>query len=425
MPLGDGLLVDPDPRDHRGGHAFPLTSYGRLCGLAGDVALYLACAERAAALAEGSDDAALAFEMRAVLAHAQLAVGRLDPARAMAEQALAELARDVDLREALGRSTAPAFCRIYWALTSAYLGKAADAQADLEALLADERESGLEACTGRTASCARCCGCGAISPARSLTAAALSSWRRSAAARSPGSRPPRFSAPPSSRPATSPPPRGRSRPPSGSRARGAPRVVRAAHPGDARGREASRRRPLRSPRVRRAGTGLAAQRLRRRAGAGPPACLGARPDRTALESALVSVETLAAELGADPYRRMAELERARLARTVSVTPPHAASSRPRLRSGPAALADRLPDAAEVLVDVVDKPLDRYRWYAKRDPVLPTFCPGPPRELAPDPPFGCSSRLDVRSHEPTDSKGGGVTCAAGGPSPLASKAVPAP
>jgi len=32
------------------------------------------------------------------------------------------------------------------------------------------------------------------------------------------------------------------------------------------------------------------------------------------------VEALAAELGADPYRRMAALERARLARTVSATP---------------------------------------------------------------------------------------------------------
>ena len=35
----------------RAGHAFLLTSYGRLCGLAGDVAQYLACAERAAELA--------------------------------------------------------------------------------------------------------------------------------------------------------------------------------------------------------------------------------------------------------------------------------------------------------------------------------------------------------------------------------------
>jgi hypothetical protein len=32
------------------------------------------------------------------------------------------------------------------------------------------------------------------------------------------------------------------------------------------------------------------------------------------------VDALAAELDADPYRRMAELERARLAQTLSVTP---------------------------------------------------------------------------------------------------------
>src|SRR3989441_1103098 len=132
----------------RGGHAFLLTSYGRLCGLAGDVAQYLACAERAAELAEGSDDAALAFEMHAVLAHAQLAVGRLDAARAIAERALAELARLAGLREALGRSTAPALCRIWWALASAYLGRAAEAQTGLEALLVDETEQGLEALYG-------------------------------------------------------------------------------------------------------------------------------------------------------------------------------------------------------------------------------------------------------------------------------------
>jgi len=46
------------------------------------------------------------------------------------------------------------------------------------------------------------------------------------------------------------------------------------------------------------------------------------PSRTAaaIERALESVDALAAELDADPYRRMAELERARLARTISVTP---------------------------------------------------------------------------------------------------------
>jgi hypothetical protein len=36
-------------------------------------------------------------------------------------------------------------------------------------------------------------------------------------------------------------------------------------------------------------------------------------DRTAIESALESVDALTAELGSDPYRRIAALERARLA----------------------------------------------------------------------------------------------------------------
>ena len=130
------------------GHAFLLTSYGRLCGLAGDVAQYLACAERADGARRGIRRRVLAFEMHAVLAHAQLAVGRLDPARATAERALAELARVAGLREALGRSTAPAFCRIWWALASAYLGSAAEAQAGLEALLADEKDEALHALYG-------------------------------------------------------------------------------------------------------------------------------------------------------------------------------------------------------------------------------------------------------------------------------------
>ena len=126
------------------GLAFLLTSYGRVCGLAGDVAEYLACAERAAEVAGGCDDAALAFEMQVVLAHAQLAAGHLVLARATAEGALAEIARDSRLREAVGRSTAPGLCRIWLSLASAYLGRPAEAQAGLEALLADEREAGLE-----------------------------------------------------------------------------------------------------------------------------------------------------------------------------------------------------------------------------------------------------------------------------------------
>ncbi len=131
-----------------GGHAFLLTSYGRLRGLSGDVAQYLACAERAAELAEGSDDAVLEFEMRSVLAHAQLAVGRLASARSTAERALAELAGISGLRDAVGRSTAPVLCRTWWALASVYLGSEAEAQAALEALLAEESERGLQVLYG-------------------------------------------------------------------------------------------------------------------------------------------------------------------------------------------------------------------------------------------------------------------------------------
>jgi class 3 adenylate cyclase/DNA-binding IscR family transcriptional regulator len=126
----------------KAGHAFLLSSYGRLCGLAGDVGQYLACAERATELAEGSDGI-LEFEMRAVLAHAQLAVGRLASARATAEGALAELARVPGLREAVGRSTAPGLCRVWWALATAHLGNPAEAEAVLQALLAEESEGAL------------------------------------------------------------------------------------------------------------------------------------------------------------------------------------------------------------------------------------------------------------------------------------------
>src|SRR5437762_2902249 len=131
----------------KAGHAFLLTSYGRLCGLAGDVGQYLACAERATEFAEGSD-AVFEFEMRSVLAHAQLAVGRLAPARATAERALTEVAQVAGLREAVGRSTAPGLCRVWWALASAHLGRTAEAEAALEALLAEESERALQALYG-------------------------------------------------------------------------------------------------------------------------------------------------------------------------------------------------------------------------------------------------------------------------------------
>jgi adenylate cyclase len=131
----------------KAGHAFLLTSYGRLCGLTGDVGQYLACAERATELAEGSD-ATFEFEMRSVLAHAQLAVGRLAPARATAERALTEIARVAGLREAVGHSTAPGLCRVWWALTSAHLGRAAEAEATLQALLAEDSDPALQALYG-------------------------------------------------------------------------------------------------------------------------------------------------------------------------------------------------------------------------------------------------------------------------------------
>src|SRR5262249_16366829 len=131
----------------KAGHAFLLTSYGRLCGLAGDVKEYLACAERATELAEGSD-AVFEFEMRSGLAHAQLAFGRLAAARATAERALTELARIAGLREALGHSTAPGLCRVWWALASAHLGRTAEAEAALQAQLAEESERALQALYG-------------------------------------------------------------------------------------------------------------------------------------------------------------------------------------------------------------------------------------------------------------------------------------
>ena len=131
----------------KAGHAFLLTSYGRLCGLAGDVGQYLACAERATELAEGSD-AVFEFEMRSVLAHAQLAVGRLALACATAERALTEVAQVAGLREVVGRSTAPGLCRVWWALASAHLGRTAEAEAALNALLAEESEAALQALYG-------------------------------------------------------------------------------------------------------------------------------------------------------------------------------------------------------------------------------------------------------------------------------------
>jgi len=163
-----------------------------------------------------------------------------------------------------------------------------------------------------------------MSPPRSLTAAAPSTRENGLPRSSASSRALRFSAPPSSRQATPPPPRARSRGRSGSRARGAhePRIL--ATLADAR-RAAGERSGARAL------LAEARESVERGRGWRLSACdvelawvrlLASEPvpDRPAVESALESVETLAADLGADPYRRMAELERARLAQTVSSTP---------------------------------------------------------------------------------------------------------
>src|SRR4029453_9453 len=170
----------------RAGHAFLLTSYGRLCGLAGDAGQYLACAEQANDLAEGSDPA-FEFEMRSVLAHAQLAVGRLAAARATAETALSEVAELAGLREAVGHSTALGLCRVWWG--------AAAAPPRLP-----------PRSTVRTPSCARCCVSRVICPGRWPMAAAPPSSRRSTEARSLGWRPRRSSGRRSSGPGAPPPP---------------------------------------------------------------------------------------------------------------------------------------------------------------------------------------------------------------------------
>ncbi|HWO90710.1 MAG TPA: hypothetical protein VNP53_01970, partial [Methylomirabilota bacterium] len=259
-------------------------------------------------------------EMHAVLAHAQLGVGRLNPARTTAARALAELARDAELREALGHSTAPGFCRIWWALANAYLGNAAEAQAGLEALLADDKEGGLDVLYGthgflcevlrlrgdlpgalahgrRAVELANERGspfsrveaavflgaadlaAGEVATATSAlaTALGLARTRRTALWYEP-----RILA-------------------TLADAKRAAGDRSGAHALLAEARESVER--GRGWRLSACDVELARIRLL----ASEPA-----PDRTAVESALESLDTLADELDADPYRRMAELERARM-----------------------------------------------------------------------------------------------------------------
>jgi predicted ATPase/class 3 adenylate cyclase len=318
---------------NRGGHAFLLTSYGRLRGVAGDVAQYVACAERAAELADAADDAVLAFEMQAVLAHAQLAVGRLEPSRVVAERALAELVRDAALREALGRSTAPALCRIWWALASVYLGKAEEARAGLEALLADEKEDGLDALYGTRGFL-----CEVLRLQGDLPGALAHGRRALELAEERGSPFSQVEAAAFL---------GAAELAAGDAAAAASVLERAI------GLARKRRTALwYEPRIlasladarlaagdrsgARALLAEAQEVVERGRGWRLSACdvelarvrlLASEPvsDRAAVQSALESLGALAAAMGAEPYRRMAELERTRLARTVPVTPGEAGS----------------------------------------------------------------------------------------------------
>jgi hypothetical protein len=88
------------------------------------------------------------FEMRSVLAHAQLGVGRLAAARATAERALNDIERVAGLREVVRRSTAFGLCRVWWALATAHHGRTAEADGALQTLLAEESEPALHALYG-------------------------------------------------------------------------------------------------------------------------------------------------------------------------------------------------------------------------------------------------------------------------------------
>ena len=303
------------------GQAFLLTSYGRLCGVAGDVTQYLVCAERAAELGEASNDAVLAFEMRAVLAHASLAVGRLAPARATAERALIAVARIPGLWRAVERSTAPGLCRVWRALASAYLGRAAEAEAALEALLAEESDGALQVLYGAHAFLCE------VLRLRGELPGALAHGRRAVElAEERGSAFSRVEAAAFL---------GAAELAAGDltaatrvleRALGLARKRRTAlwyEPrilatlADAR-RTAGDRSGARA--LLTEARGLVDQGRGWRLGAFDVALAWVRllasepaPDRTAIESALESMDALTAELGSDPYRRIAALERARLA----------------------------------------------------------------------------------------------------------------
>ena len=302
------------------GHAFLLASYGRLCGLTGDVARYLACAERATELAEGSD-ALFALEMRSVLAHAQLAVGRLALARATAERALADVGQAVRLREAIARSTAPGLCRVWWALASSHLGHAAEAEAALEELLVEESDPALQTLYGTHAAL-----CEVLRLRDDLPSALAHGRRAVALAEERGSALSRVEAGTflgSAALAAGDLPEATSRLEQAlalARDRRTalwyePRILATLADATLAAGDSSKAGALLSEAGRLVDRGrgwrlgafdVARARLR---------LLAAEPGsrRATIESALEALETLSAELGSEPYRRIAALERARLA----------------------------------------------------------------------------------------------------------------
>ena len=225
------------PSDFRTRRARSCSSYGRLCGLAGDVGQYLACAERAQARRRVRRSVRV---RDALSAGPRTACGRPPRSRLCDGGVLGRgRAGCADCEEAVGRSTAPGLCRVWWALASAHLGHTAEA----EAALGFSRRGGERASrpsTERTHSCARV-------RLRGDLPGALAHGRRAVElAEERGSVFSRVEAAAFLGAAEA---RGR-RPHRGRRvleralalARSAHRaVVRAAHPRDARGREAGRR----------------------------------------------------------------------------------------------------------------------------------------------------------------------------------------